>query len=46
MLGYAIAQVKVCNPEEYKKYLLGFIDAFRPFNGRVLVATDEMEILE
>ncbi|HJX03134.1 MAG TPA: DUF1330 domain-containing protein, partial [Dehalococcoidia bacterium] len=46
MPGYVIAQVEVHDAEEYRKYLSGFMDAFRPFDGRILVATDEMEILE
>ena len=46
MPGYVIAQVKVHDAEEYRKYLSGFMDAFNPFGGRILVATDKMEILE
>ena len=46
MPSYVIAHVKVNNAQEYKKYILGFIDAFKPFDGKVLVATDEVEVLE
>lgn len=46
MAGYVIAQVEVHDAEEYKKYLAGFMDVFNQFNGRILVATDKMEILE
>ena len=46
MPGYVIAQAEVHDTEEIKKYLSGFMDAFDPFGGRILVSTDKMEILE
>ena len=46
MPSYVIAHVKVNDSQEYKKYISGFMDAFKPFNGRILVATDEVDVLE
>ena len=46
MPGYVIAQAKVHDAKEIKKYLSGFMKAFSPFGGRILVSTDRMEILE
>ena len=46
MPSYVIAHVEVHDPQEYKKYLSAFMDAFKPFDGRILVATDSVEILE
>jgi uncharacterized protein (DUF1330 family) len=33
-------------PAEYEKYIAGFMDAFAPFDGRVLVAANDVEVLE
>jgi uncharacterized protein (DUF1330 family) len=33
-------------PAEYEKYIAGFMDAFTPFDGRVLVAANDVEVLE
>jgi uncharacterized protein (DUF1330 family) len=46
MSCYVIAQVKVHDREEYKKYQLAFMAASKPFGVRVLVATDDVEVLE
>jgi uncharacterized protein (DUF1330 family) len=46
MPAYLIAQVTIHDSAEYEKYLAGFMDAFTPFEGRVLVAADEVEVLE
>jgi uncharacterized protein (DUF1330 family) len=46
MSGYIIANVKVHDPKEYRKYLSEFMDTFRPYHGRILVATDNLEVLE
>jgi len=46
MSGYIIASIKVHDPQEYKEYLAGFIDAFRPYDGSIVVATDDLEVLE
>ena len=41
MPAYILGQVTVHDPVEYNKYMAGFMEAFAPFGGRVLVATDE-----
>lgn len=46
MSAYIIANIKIHDPNEYKKYLEGFMDAFRPYDGKILVATDDLEVLE
>jgi len=46
MSGYIIANVKVHDPQEYREYLAGFMDTFRLYDGRILVATDDLEVLE
>jgi len=46
MSAYILGQVTVHDPVEYNKYMAGFIEAFAPFGGRVLVATEEAEVLE
>jgi uncharacterized protein (DUF1330 family) len=44
--GYILAHVYIHDPEEYRKYLDGFMKAFNPFKGKILVATDEVDVLE
>jgi uncharacterized protein (DUF1330 family) len=46
MSGYVIAHVKVNDPLEYRNYITGFMDIIRIFDGKVIVATDEIEVLE
>jgi uncharacterized protein (DUF1330 family) len=46
MPAYVLGQVTVHDPVEYNKYMAGFMDAFAPFGDRVLVATEEPEVLE
>ena len=46
MPAYVIAQVTVHDPVEYQKYMAGFAPAFAPHEGRVLVAADEVEVIE
>ena len=46
MAGYVIAHVEVHDAQEYQEYLSGFMAAFEPFDGKVLVATDQVEVLE
>lgn len=46
MPAYIIANIKVHDQQEYREYLAGFMDTFRPYDGRILVATDDLEILE
>ena len=46
MPAYLIGQVTIHDSAEYDKYVAGFMDAFAPFDGRVLVATEDVEVLE
>jgi uncharacterized protein (DUF1330 family) len=46
MPAYLIGQVSIHDPAEYERYLTGFMDAFVPFDGRVLVAAKDVEVLE
>jgi uncharacterized protein (DUF1330 family) len=46
MPAYLIAQVTIHDSAAYEKYIAGFMDAFAPFDGRILVATDAVEVLE
>jgi uncharacterized protein (DUF1330 family) len=46
MPAYIIGQVAVHDLTEYNKYLAGFPEAFAPFEGRVLVASDQVETIE
>jgi uncharacterized protein (DUF1330 family) len=46
MPAYLIGQVTVHDSAEYDKYVAGFMEAFAPFGGRVLVATTDAEVLE
>lgn len=46
MPGYVIAHVKVNDPQEYQNYISGFMEVLKLFEGRVLVATDDVEVLE
>ena len=46
MPAYLIGQVMVHDSAEYNQYMAGFMDAFAPFGGRILVATEDAEVLE
>ncbi len=46
MPAYVIGQVTVHDPTEFQKYLDGFFKAFAPFEGRVLVASQDVEVIE
>lgn len=46
MPAYIIGQVTVHDPVEYEKYLSNFMSAFMLFSGRVLVASENIEIIE
>ena len=46
MPAYIIAQIKVHDPEEYRKYQSAFMAASKTFGVKVLVATDNAEIIE
>jgi hypothetical protein len=38
--------VTIHNPAEYEEHLAGFMEAFAPFEGRVLVAREDVEVLK
>ena len=46
MPAYLVGQVAVHDPAEYEKYIAGFFEAFAPFQGRVLAAADQADVLE
>ena len=46
MPAYLIGQVTIHDRVEYEKYLAGVMNTFAPFDGRPLVAADEVEVLE
>jgi uncharacterized protein (DUF1330 family) len=46
MPAYIIAQVTIHDPVEYEKYMAGVGPTFAPFQARVLVAADEVEVFE
>ena len=46
MSSYFIAQIKIKDPEEYKKYLVGVDEVFAKFNGKYLTVDGEPEVLE
>ena len=46
MPAYIIGQVTVHDSVEYEKYLSAFMPAFIPFSGRVLVASEDTEVIE
>jgi len=46
MSAYVITHVEVHDAQEFKKYIKAFMDAIGSFPGRILVATDNTEVLE
>ena len=46
MNGYAIAQVEVTNPEDYKEYLAKVTDTVKKFGGEYLVRGGEYQCFE
>lgn len=46
MTVYLIAQVTIHDPAEYEKYVAGFMDAIAPFDARLLVVAEKVEVLE
>ena len=46
MSGYIIVHVKIHDPQEFKRYLKAFSEEFKEFPGKILVATNDAEILE
>ena len=46
MNGYAIAQVEVTNPEDYKEYLDKVTDTVKKFGGEYLVRAGEYKVID
>jgi|WetSurSiteA1Bulk_404760.scaffolds.fasta_scaffold01271_4 uncharacterized protein (DUF1330 family) len=46
MSYYFIAQIRITDPEEYKKYVDKAAGVFKKYNGKYLVVDDKPEILE
>jgi uncharacterized protein (DUF1330 family) len=46
MSSYFIAQIRINDPEEYKKYLQGVDEVFYKFNGKYLTVDSEPEVIE
>jgi uncharacterized protein (DUF1330 family) len=46
MPAYIIGQVTINDPVEYEKYLSNFMPIFLSFSGRVVVASEDTEVIE
>ncbi len=46
MTGYAITQIEVTNPEDYKEYLAKVTDIVKKFGGEYLVRGGEFKCLK
>ncbi|MFP6731217.1 MAG: DUF1330 domain-containing protein [Alphaproteobacteria bacterium] len=47
MSAYMIAQIQIDDPDEYQKYLAGFLPIFERYDGKLLVTTkSETEVIE
>ncbi len=46
MPGYIIVYAEIHDREEFKRYQKAFMDEFKSFSGRLLVATYNAEVLE
>ena len=47
MAAYMIAQIEVFDPEEYQKYLAGFMPVFQRYGGELLATSrNTTEVLE
>ena len=46
MTGYAITQIEVTNPEDYKEYLAKVTDIVKKFGGEYLVRNGEYQCVE
>lgn len=43
---FFVAQINIEDSDEYQRYLAGYDEVFSKFNGTVLAADDDVEILE
>ncbi len=47
MSAYMVAQIEINDPEEYKKYLAGFLPIFQRYGGELLAtSSSETEVIE
>jgi len=47
MSAYMVAQIQINDPEEYKKYLAGFLPIFERYGGELLATSNcETEVIE
>jgi uncharacterized protein (DUF1330 family) len=46
MSVYVIAQLKVHDPDEYQKYLAGFLPVFRRHGGKLIARSPEAAVIE
>ena len=46
MACYFIAQINIHDLDEYQKYLDGFDDIFKRYNGKVIAVDDKPSVLE
>jgi uncharacterized protein (DUF1330 family) len=46
MTVYVIAQVKFTREEYYRRYQSRFVEVFKPFRGRLLVADEQPKVLD
>jgi uncharacterized protein (DUF1330 family) len=46
MSYYFIAQIRITDPDEYKKYIDKAAEVFKKYKGKYLVVDDKPEILE
>ena len=46
MPAYVIVQLTINDPEEYAKYSAGVMEILAQYNGRVLAASDRVEVIE
>jgi uncharacterized protein (DUF1330 family) len=46
MSAYLITQVKINDPQEFKKYQKAFVAQLESFPGKTIAATDNVDVLE
>jgi len=46
MTVYAVVQLKINNREAYDRYQLGFWDVFKNHQGKLLISSEQPEVLE
>lgn len=43
---YAIAQIRIDDPERYRQYEAGFMEIFQKYGGEILAVDDDPEVVE